>query len=170
MPLGQRKFGERMPLVAIDPGLHGGVALLRGDGSILARPMPLAGRELDLVELARIIQDCGPQWLIVEKVGSRPGQGVASTFKFGMGYGALLGLGAGLGVPVELVTPQRWKGVVLHGSAKDKDAAIAYCRRAFPSVSLVPPGCRKPHDGLADALCLLEYGRRVLVRAGANHG
>ncbi len=154
-----------MLLVAIDPGLSGGVALLRGDGSILARPMPLAGRELDLVELARIIQDCGPQWLILEKVGSRPGQGVASTFKFGMGYGALLGLGAGLGVPVELVTPQRWKGVVLHGSAKDKLAAISYCRRAFPTVGLVPPGCRKSHDGMADALCLLEYGRRTLAGA-----
>ena len=33
------------------------------------------------------------------------------------------------------------------------------CRRAFPGVSLVPPGCRVPHDGLAGALCLLEYGR-----------
>jgi crossover junction endodeoxyribonuclease RuvC len=74
-----------------------------------------------------------------------------------------LGLAAGLSIPVELATPQRWKGVVLHGSAKDKDAAISWCRRAFPDVALVPPGCRKPHDGMADALCLLEYGRRVLT-------
>ena len=57
-----------------------------------------------------------------------------------------------------------WKKTVLAGTAKDKDAAIEYCRRAFPQVSLLPgPRCRKPHDGMADALCLLEYGRRVLV-------
>lgn len=152
-----------MALIAVDPGLHGGVALLRADGSVLARPMPLAGKELDLGELARIIRDTSPQWLVVEKVGSRPGQGVASTFKFGCGYGSILGLAAGLSIPVEVATPQRWKGVVLHGSAKDKDAAISWCRRAFPDVTLVPPGCRKPHDGMADALCLLEYGRRVLT-------
>ena len=91
-----------------------------------------------------------------------PGQGVASMFKFGMGYGALLGVAAGLSIPVELTTPQRWKGKVLHGTAKDKSAAVAYCRRAFPSVQLVLPRCRNPHDGMADALCLLEYGRREL--------
>jgi hypothetical protein len=154
-------------LVAVDPGLHGAIAVLSPSGAITATPMPLAGGALDLPAIAAIIRDTSPQWLILEKVASRPGQGVASTFKFGMGYGSILGIAAAVGVPVELVTPQRWKGVVLHGTAKDKQAAIAYCRRAFPDVSLVPPGCRVPHDGIADALCLLEYGRRVLLAATA---
>jgi hypothetical protein len=41
-----------------------------------------------------------------------------------------------------------------------KDAAIAYCRRAFPDVPLVMPRCRNPHDGIADSLCILQYGLR----------
>jgi crossover junction endodeoxyribonuclease RuvC len=73
-----------------------------------------------------------------------------------------------MAVPVELVTPQRWKGAVLHGTARDKQAAIAYCSRVFPGVSLVPPGCRVAHDGLADSLCLLEYGRRCLLSQAAT--
>lgn len=156
-----------MTLIAIDPGLKGGVATLHPDGTITAEPMPVAGKALDLGAIADHIRTLDPDWLILEKVGSMPGQGVASTFKFGMGYGAIQGVAAGLQVPVELVTPQRWKGRVLHGTAKDKDAAIAFCRRAFPTVPLVPPRCKKPHDGIADALCLLEYGRRELTLGAA---
>jgi crossover junction endodeoxyribonuclease RuvC len=154
-------------LVAIDPGLHGAIAVLSPSGAITAVPMPLAGGALDLPAIASIIRDTFPQWLILEKVASRPGQGVASTFKFGQGYGSILGVAAALAVPVELVTPQRWKSVVLHGTAKDKASAIAYCRRAYPKVNLVPQGCRTPHDGLADSLCLLEYGRRSLLSQAA---
>jgi crossover junction endodeoxyribonuclease RuvC len=154
-------------LVAIDPGLHGAIACLSPSGVVSAVPMPLAGKALDLPAIAAIIRDTSPQWVILEKVASRPGQGVASTFKFGQGYGSILGIAAALAVPCELVTPQRWKGAILHGTAKDKASAIAYCRRAYPDVPLVPPGCRTPHDGLADSLCLLEYGRRCLLSQAA---
>jgi len=150
-------------LIAVDPGLRGGIAVL-ANGSITAVPMPLAGKGLDLAAIAGIIRDNAPDWIIVEKVGARPGQGVTSMFTFGMGYGAIQGIAAGLSVPVELVTPQRWKGVVLHGTAKDKASAIAFCRRVFPGVALVLPRCKVAHDGVADSLCLLEYGRRALGR------
>jgi Holliday junction resolvasome RuvABC endonuclease subunit len=150
-------------ILAIDPGLSGGIAWAAADGTVSAIPMPIAGKELDLATLKAVIQSAAPSWVVLEKVGSMPGQGVASTFKFGTGWGMAQGLAAGLGLPLELVTPQRWKRVVLHGTAKDKDAAIAFCRRAFPGVELVPPRCRKAHDGMADALCMLEYGRRTLA-------
>jgi crossover junction endodeoxyribonuclease RuvC len=147
-------------IIAIDPGLSGAIAILyRGD--VGARPLPIAGKTLDLVELATIIQQARPTLAIVEKVHAMPGQGVTSMFTFGTGYGAIQGILATLRIPYELVTPQAWKKAVLAGTAKDKDAAIAYCRRAFPTIPLVLPRCRKAHDGIADALCLLEYGRRL---------
>jgi hypothetical protein len=46
---------------------------------------------------------------------------------------------------------------VLAGTTKDKDAAIAYCRRAFPDVALVLPRCRVPHDGIADAVWVKKF-------------
>ena len=155
-----------MNILAIDPGMNGGIAWSDGD-----RPsaciMPMAGKDIDLPELAALIRSVSPGLIVVEKVGAMPKQGVTSTFKFGKGYGSILGIAAALETPVELVTPQRWKGVVLSGTSKDKDAAIAYCRRMFPSVPLIPPRCRTPHDGIADALCIWEYGRRVLMGVAA---
>jgi crossover junction endodeoxyribonuclease RuvC len=153
-------------IIALDAGLSGAIAILTNN-TITAQPLPIAGKTLDLVALAQIIKATNPSIAIIEKVASMPGQGVASTFKFGQGYGALLGITAALGIPTELVTPQRWKGSILAGSAKDKDAAIAYCRRTFPNVQLVMPGCRKPHDGVADALCLLQFGIRAFLREAA---
>jgi crossover junction endodeoxyribonuclease RuvC len=148
-----------MNIIAIDPGQNGGIAI-HWYGVTAAQPMPLAGKEIDLPAIAEIIRSNTPALVVIEKVASMPGQGVASTFTFGMGYGQIQGLLAGMGIPYELVTPQAWKKLVLAGTPKDKDAAIAYCRRAFPEVPLVMPRCRNPHDGMADSLCLLQYGLR----------
>lgn len=146
----------------IDPGLKGGLALILPEtGEVHAYPMPVAGDELDGGLLASGLRRYPGGVAVVEKVGAMPGQGLSSTFKFGKGYGTVLGVCAALGLRVELVTPQKWKGEVLAGTTKDKDAAVAYCRRVFPAVELVLPRCRVPHDGMADALCLAEYGRRT---------
>jgi crossover junction endodeoxyribonuclease RuvC len=153
-------------LIALDPGLSGAIAIFTNN-TITAQPLPIASKALDLSALTTIIRDASPSLAVIEKVASMPGQGVASTFKFGQGYGALLGITAALGIPTELVTPQRWKGSVLAGSKKDKDAAIAYCRRAFPDVQLIMPRCRTPHDGVAEALCILQFGLREFVRTEA---
>jgi crossover junction endodeoxyribonuclease RuvC len=146
-------------IIAIDPGLKGAIAI-HHDGQTTAHPMPIAGKVLDLPTIASLVRSASPDLAVIEKVGAMPGQGVSSTFTFGCGYGMLQGLLTGLGVPIELVIPQAWKKLVLAGTTKDKDAAIAYCRRAFPDVPLVLPRCRVPHDGVADALCLMQYGLR----------
>jgi crossover junction endodeoxyribonuclease RuvC len=146
-------------IIAIDPGIKGAIAI-RCEGKISAMPMPIAGKHLDAASIVQLLNQVKPAMAVMEKVTAMPGQGVTSTFTFGMGYGLLQGILAGLGVPVELVTPQAWKKEVLAGSAKDKAAAIAYCRRVYPGVALVLPRCRVPHDGIADALCILTYGMR----------
>ena len=147
-------------IIALDPGLKGAIAW--GDRQhVQAKPFPLVGKELDLVTLAAMIEASGASLAIVEKVHSMPKQGVSSTFKFGQGYGSILGILAAFQIPVELVRPQEWKKIVLAGSKKDKNAAIAYCRRRFPQIEIILPRCRKPHDGMTDALCLLEYGLRL---------
>jgi hypothetical protein len=46
--------------------------------------------------------------------------------------------------------------------------SIAYCRRAFPDVPLVMPRCRNPHDGIADSLCILQYGLRTFHNIELN--
>jgi len=157
-------MSSRSRIIAIDPGLGGGVAFINLTTTLTwATPMPVLGKQIDLADLAAQIAYFKPHLIVLEKVHSMPGQGVASMFTFGKGYGALLGIAAALKITCEEITPQKWKGVVLSGTAKDKDAAIAYCRKVYPDVPLVMPKCRVAHTGVADALCLLEYARRKLL-------
>lgn len=149
--------------IGIDAGLKGALALLNGHHAKVI-PMPVSGGEIEGLAIAKFLEsalsmrDQNPiVWL--EKVHSMPKQGVSSTFKFGKGYGTIIGVCQALRISLRFVTPQAWKQVVLAGTAKDKFAAIAYCDCTWPDVSLVPPGCRKQSDGAADALCIAKYGQ-----------
>ena len=84
-----------MNIAAIDPGLSGGLAILHG-GEVTAKPLPIAGKDLDLGTFSQWLKDSSPGLVVIEKVHSMPGQGVASMFKFGQGFGAILGIAAAL--------------------------------------------------------------------------
>jgi Holliday junction resolvasome RuvABC endonuclease subunit len=149
----------------IDPGLTGGIAIILVEDDpflqmVKVRPMPIAGKDLDLTALAELLSSKDPTIAVVENVHAMPGQGVTSMFKFGFVTGAVHGVLATLGIPRYLVSPQQWKKVILAGTLKDKQSAIDYCSRIFPSVSLLAtPRSKKAHSGMADSLCLAEYCR-----------
>jgi crossover junction endodeoxyribonuclease RuvC len=153
--------------VGIDPGLRGGVAALDAAGAVVGLwPMPVAGGEVHAAGLADLLrslrcldshQDIGQ--VCLEKVGAMPKQGVSSTFRFGTGWGMVRGVCAALAIPVTLAPPTVWKKRVLIGLPHDKAGAVQFCACRWPTADLVLPGCRVPHDGLADALCLAELGR-----------
>lgn len=145
-----------MIYIAIDPGLKGGWAIQYEDGTVQAYPMPVFGKEIDIAE---IVDEVFPRKakVFIERVASRPGQGAPSVFKFGTGYGQLIGMCQALKWSYELIRPQEWKKILI-GTKKDKDAAIRFVRQTYPNINLVLESCRKPHDGMADALCLLTYG------------
>ena len=158
--------------IGIDPGLRGGVASLDPVGAVVGIwPMPVAGGEVHAAGLADLLrslrcleshQDIGR--VCLEKVNAMPKQGVSSTFRFGTGWGMVRGVCAALGIPVVLVPPPVWKKRVLLGLPHDKDGAVQFCTSRWPSADLVMPGFRTPHDGIADALCLAEYGRLLEQR------
>lgn len=151
-----------MRCLGIDPGLHGGYALI-DDVRAIAEPFPLAGGEVDLSELAVDWRALAPDIAVLELVGAMPKQGLSSTFSFGRRVGELRGVLAALGIGYYQVRPQAWQKAVLAGTSRDKAATIAWARRAYPSARLVPPGCRVAHSGLADSLALAEYGRLHLA-------
>lgn len=155
-----------MLVLGIDPGLKGGYAIYSDNyesGFVKVFPMPVYGKEIDVSKIREHFMN--NHWntrsiptVYIEKCSSMPKQGVCSVFKFGKGYGQIIGLCQAFGWPYELVRPMTWKNIVLSDTAKDKDAAIAVAKRLFPHIDLILPGCRVPHDGLADALCILQYG------------
>lgn len=178
-------MSTRKIFIGIDPGNKGGIAALGEDGAIdLCIIMPVAGKYIDPAALADIVYMRYSSCNVVaclEKVSAMPGQGVSSTFTFGISYGIIMGVLAAMTIPYHLVTPQTWRKEVLVGlphkakqvgkvrtpldKARDKkaikQAAIDYCRRTWPEQSLLPTKrCTKPHDGMADALCIAEYALR----------
>lgn len=145
--------------IGIDPGKSGAVALLYGDSGVadIIQFAPSDGREA-LIELS--ITRETPVFAIIEHVHSMPRQGVASTFSFGQNFGWWCGVLDALNIPYQLVRPQVWKKEF--GCNSDKNTSIAVAQRLFPRVSLLPtPKCKKPDDGMAEALLMAEYARRT---------
>ena len=149
-------------IIGIDPGLKGGLCFPLGivstmpldeDGKIC--PISLAAK----VRVAELANNDKGGVAYIERVGSRPGQGVRSMWNFGYGCGTIYGTLLTLGYKVEYVTPQKWKKVVLGTKyTHDKEGAIAFCREEYPHIELIMPRCRTPHDGIADSVCIYEYG------------
>ncbi len=156
-------------IIGIDPGLTGGICLRFPTEHCEVFPMPVIPKVgIDLQELNKLLRidtwaDSDNILVVIEKVHAMPKQGVVSMFKFGMGYGQLQGLCVGLGYPYILVTPQQWKKTILAGYdwKGNKDSSVAYVKQRYPDVNLRPTDrCRKDSHGLADAVCLAQYGAR----------
>lgn len=148
--------------LGIDPGQKGGIALLRYESREV---VPYS--DADLIRMCREItdlcHDVGGFEIIccLEKVGAMPKQGVTSMFNFGKAYGYIKGVLEAYGIPYQEIPPQRWKKEF--GLSSDKEKSIDVCRRLFPDVNLLAtPKCKKPHDGMAEALLMAEYARRHL--------
>lgn len=90
--------------------------------------------------------------------------GSLAQFQRGVGRGWQWLLMA-LEIPHELVHPRTWQIVMHRGLAKDdkKQTSILAAQRYFPGVDLRRnERCKVPHDGIAEALLIAEYGRRTL--------
>ena len=152
-------------IVGLDPGKTGALAIIDQYG-VTAEAFPLYCNEIDIRQISEYLAPLVDPVCYLEKVGSRPGQGVKSMFTFGEGYGKLKGMMEALCIPYVLVTPQAWKKKVLAGLnwKGDKSAAIEFCHRKHPKMDLrASERARTPHMGICDALCIAEYGRMMEV-------
>jgi crossover junction endodeoxyribonuclease RuvC len=140
-----------MRILGIDPGVSGGAAVL--DGTVLS--VIKYDSESNFIEFLRL---SGPFDLAyIERVGARPGQGVASMFKFGQNYGFLRGALRSHDVPLREVTPQTWQKAlgVKRGKTKTehKNNLLDLARQLYPKTQLTLATC--------DAVLIAEYGRRL---------
>jgi len=159
-----------MTFIGLDPGKTGGIAALYPGLTPVAQPMPVIGKELDLGAVVKWLYPAGGNsidFAVVERQQAMPKQGVASTFQTGYGFGVLVGLLYACNTPFQIVSAKEWQktfGITgARGDVKTQAAQIA--QRLFPEVELrATARCRKPHEGIVDALLIAEYARRL--RAG----
>jgi hypothetical protein len=96
--------------VGIDPGVGGGLAWHVPGFTPAAETMPDTPHEL--AHMLECIGKDGEVRVYLEEVGGYtggPGNTGSSMFTFGRNFGQILGVCAALGIPVELVKPQKWQ-------------------------------------------------------------
>lgn len=142
----------------IDPGLSGAVGLVRADGSFASvHDMPTlmqttGRRQVDFAALAAIFRAHHPVFVLVERVGARPGEGAVGGFAFGMTYGGILSMLATLALPHDVVQPASWKRKAGIPPGAEKAASIQTALRLLPGSA--GHLTRKKDDGRAEALLL----------------
>jgi hypothetical protein len=146
-----------MLYVGVDPGQTGGVCAVDEQGTLLS--MMTFNKGL-IAGLSCFFEDHPQQAMIVgvERVHSMPKQGVASTFKFGVGFGMIQGFLGSRYITYDLVTPQTWTKICRDSvGEKAKERTLAFADNLWGLDCFVQPRCRNPHSGLIDAAVIAYW-------------
>ncbi len=150
-------------LCGSDPGLGGAIGFIDGNRQFIGvydmptLPTSTGRRQIDAAALADILRRHSPMFVLVERVGARPGEGAVGAFSFGHTFGCILGVLAALGLSHDLVQPAVWKRRAGIPAGADKDVSIATCKRVLPGSA--PHLTRIRDDGRAEALLRAIQGR-----------
>lgn len=145
-------------VIGIDPGVTGALALLSTEGVLIdAQDMPNDnnGRVTIPLAVAILHEWCNNylvQCAVVEHVGSMPGQGVSTTFKFGRATGVAETLPLLFSLPVHLITPSVWKRQL--GLSRDKDSSRQLAIRLWPTMATTTFRTKASGQARADAALL----------------
>lgn len=155
-----------MWILGIDPGFTGAIALYHpSTGQLVVEDMPTVkdpkGRTiLDMHTLFELLKPTiRPVAAVLEHVSARPGQGAASTFRFGQGYGAIEMALAAHKIPTQYVTPAKWKKHFGLGKDKGSSRGLAQKRFAMNASEF----SRVKDDGRAEAALIALYGHQKLT-------
>jgi crossover junction endodeoxyribonuclease RuvC len=153
-------------VMGVDPGVTGGLAFVSAS-RIEAFDIPVVAGEVDVDELVRVIQRFTPTLAVVEKAGAMPKQWVASTFKYGVAYGALRAALVACNVPTHLVAASKWKR--FYGLDSDKEKARAMAVRMWPRMRPVRAQ-EGPRPRRGGAPRPVRHGARAMSPAGSPCG
>jgi Holliday junction resolvasome RuvABC endonuclease subunit len=147
-----------MKILGIDPGIHGGLAIIdvincAAPQLIDAIDVPIVGvkakERVDALGICAWIEAHKPiDHAAIERAGSMPKQGVASTFKYGRAVGSLETTIALCGIPLTVLEPAVWKR--RHGLyGADKETSRQRALQLFPAAHALL--ARRKDHGRAEA-------------------
>ena len=148
-----------MLYLGIDPGFTGAWGLINHHGHYIGCGDMIHNEKwIDINSVYReisLIRENDDMMIVVEAVHAMPKQGVSSSFKFGMSYGAALCLAQRFLEQWELVQPRVWKRDM--GLTADKTDSLNMARQKWPEAPLK----RVKDNGRAEALLLAEWLRQA---------
>jgi len=158
------------PIIGIDPGSTGAIAFIENGKLFAIHDMPVIEVKVGKSMRNRIsphgihalLKGHNPEMVVVEQVGGITGQSASAAFTFGHGAGILVGVVVGLGYPLTMLPPQRWKKAA--GLPKDKGAARMRAQQLWPDFH--NRFSRTKDDGRAEAaLIARHYWQSVTVKS-----
>jgi hypothetical protein len=176
--------------VGIDPGLGGGIAVLKDGGktvSLKKTPVFAALKKkilggmatkttqkarYDIYSMVHVAEsfargEAVDLEILIEKqqsLGPAAMGGAYQEFVTGYGYGIWIGILSTLRLPFREISPRDWQATMLAAvEGKDtKEKSRAAAAQIWPAVDFRKSGrARLADHGLTDAVLLAEYGRRL---------
>lgn len=141
-----------MNYLGIDPGINGGVALLRPDGQVILAqrmPFPLTGE----LQMFQRLVGYGVTFAVLELVRTSPQMGVKSAGTFMRGVGRLEAFLTASGIRYAEVAPAKWQKAMHCRTGGNKNVTLAAAKKLFPTLAI--------NHTIADALLIAEYARRI---------
>ena len=151
-----------MKVLGIDPGVHGGLAIVEINDGAMARlidaiDVPVTGsgakERVDVLATCAWIASHQPDQAVIERGQAMPKQGASSGFKYGRACGALEAVIACCEIPLSIVEPAAWKRA-LHFRGKDKEGARQLALLRFPSAHALLARKRDHQRGEAALIAL----------------
>lgn len=146
--------------MGVDPGVDGGLAVLRGDGTVAHlrgfQPSMTHGELIDTVRggLIKLVAESG-RAVFMEKVGFIKGDGGKGANTFGRVDGLLRGGVLMAGFTPRDVYPQAWQAAMECMTGGNKNISKRRAIELFPREKIT--------HAVADALLIAEFGRRRLT-------
>jgi hypothetical protein len=169
-------------IVGIDPGVNGGIAYINlesGEYEAIKMPTrlvrgyeinkgilkPTQRTSIDTSVILSFLQRTLPDVIFMELVNPRPTDGKDAVMSSGVNKGGVTAAIEMLNIPTVVVFSQTWQSLVFNRTKRGdrdelKQEAIAYTKLHYPLVDLQPGLCRTDQDGISDAMCIAEFGRK----------
>jgi crossover junction endodeoxyribonuclease RuvC len=152
-------------LLGIDPGIHGGLAIVFVDANgaapqlVDAIDIPVAGigakERVNVLAIRGWLTSHVPQHAFIERAQAMPKQGASSGFKYGRAVGAIEAVISCCAIPLTIVEPSIWKK--FHGlRGGDKEAGRQRALQLFPAAHALL--ARKKDHGRAEAALIALAG------------
>lgn len=154
-----------MQYIGIDGGLSGGISVFNDRQLEKVIPMPVVPvdkgkNEYDYRAIYEILMSYPDAIVVFEKAQPTPKLGVQSAFRFGLCYGAMIGLLTATKHRYHIVHSKTWQKVMLRDQTHTdtKSASKIVASRLFPETQFTVGKSKKIHDGLTDAALIGYFG------------
>ena len=155
-----------MLIIGIDPGINGAICFFKNGTIIDLLDMPtmsVGKKNKSQVNGSQIFNEVQKVTLnenkkevlaVIEQVSAMPGQGVTSMFNFGQSFGVLKGVFSAMQIPMDFVTPVKWKKF-FNLINKNKDSSRTKAIEIFPYIS--SKLSRKKDANKEDAILIASF-------------